>query len=110
MIVHTDNDRIAPFEPDSGPRPSEILDRVDEIAASEHMRWHTEVGVAGRAQREIESESLDMEHHRDVTDQAVVVRSANCRHGTVDVVDGGGGDRKIGAGAQQVCAGVVAGS
>jgi hypothetical protein len=53
------------------------------------MWWNAEVGVTGRSQREVQAQSPDVQHDRDATDQAIVIRSAGGSHGRAHIGDGG---------------------
>lgn len=52
------------------------------------MRRHTEVGIAGYSERQIETQALDVQQHRDTADQAIVIGCSDRAHRVADVRDG----------------------
>ena len=50
-------------------------------------RWNAEVGVAGRSQRQVEPEPLDVEQYRDAADQAVLIPGAEVPYRRRNVCD-----------------------
>lgn len=50
---------------------AEFANGSDQRVVPERVRRHTEVGVRGRPNRMLETESMLMQHHRHATDQPV---------------------------------------
>ena len=66
---------------------AKAFDGLDEIGSTEHMRWDTEIRVTGCPQREVESESLTVQHDGHSADQAVVALRSRAGHRLTDVSD-----------------------
>ena len=64
---------------------AEALDRLDEFGPTKQVWWDTEVSVTRRPQREVESESVDVQHDAHATNQPVVVLRSGGRHCLTDV-------------------------
>jgi hypothetical protein len=53
------------------------------------VKRYAEVRIAGRSERQIETEALDVQQHGDAADQSVVASRADRGHGVADVRDRG---------------------
>jgi len=65
------------------------LDRCHYVGALQHVWRDTEVSITGGPQRQVEPETLNVEHHRDSADQPIFLGDPSRGERASDIVDRG---------------------